>query len=365
MKIVTKQIFIYSGILVIYFAVMVMLICNMRQCCAKTVACQTIMPEVEQPNISKNFAAPDTCLSEEQDVERTDAVDSLTCQCAVREDAKAEIVSQVPCECVEDIGNNITIWLGVIGAICTILPVVLSLKQTFDIQQMMDQLRKEADADKKKLEEEMSKHQEEMRAISDEYKRTVEEEIGNLQKDMEDKLSKEMHLHTISYLDRLLLSVSHLCNIRDIKYKGDLPILSSPIIRPMLESIEENSKEAYKQYCDIQDKCSIEQNKVIFYAALEALNSIRNLAQIYEDVVDVETMVQLQSLKDSISVYLKRWNEKTETLENKTVLDPDEPLSEVKLVAQKIHRIIFDELKRLEKEKKEKENKVLDKEYNK
>lgn len=221
---------------------------------------------------------------------------------------------------VEGISNDLTIWMGVIGAMCTILVVVLGFRQSMDSQHMLEEFRKENS-----------------KVIAD-----TKAALESQRKQNEKKLNNQIYVNSIACVNNVLQSITQLCDLRDIKFKGDVRIANSPIIGSMLSSLSYSAEQALEQYCSIRNTCEDDdQKRIIFHSAIAALQALKNLAQCYEDVVGVMSMVQLQSIKDWISIQVLKYSEDVE----KKAVDPVDPLYDVKVAAQKVEAIIKAEMR--------------------
>jgi hypothetical protein len=204
----------------------------------------------------------------------------------------------------EDLKQNLTIWLSVIAAICTILPIVLGMNQNNSQRYQLELFNKEfeekkkkllgdIDAKNKKLKRKISKSVQKFNCTKDEVKKQVETHQ-----------SKLCHTEVISLLNMLSQNLNLLCNLQDIENKEN-PILTSPeLVKSIIASLEANVNRCNSKFFDEKDKLDTSSLLAIQNALMSTACSIRDMIYLYENVFNGQKLLQIQRLRDELSFFI-------------------------------------------------------------
>lgn len=210
----------------------------------------------------------------------------------------------------ETLNLNLTIWLSIIAAICTILPIVLAMNQSNNLREQLDSYSDELDRKKTKFQEGMEESLEKIKG----QKGEVERQVKNYQ-------SEICHTEVITLLNMLSQNLALLCNLQEIENKEN-PILTSPeLVKTIIASFKENVVKCQEKFNDKKDYLEGTSINSIQNALMSTLCSIRDMAYLYENIFNGANLLKLQRLRDNISFYII---EKIPTFQSSTVDDVEE-----------------------------------------
>ena len=187
---------------------------------------------------------------------------------------------------VETINNTLSIWLCAIAAICTILPVVLGIKQNME----MDRLSR-------RLENEVL----ELKDSSEIGKKSMEGVRQNLKTDY----ARLWLRHTLT---SFIMQVGTICDLHDFQYKGGVTLADNALVRRLLAVLDDGARRANSLYCDHQDDFDPAVRSEIMGAVLSALSSVRHLVLVYLPLaVSPRAHFDLQTIVDHLSLCLQTY----------------------------------------------------------
>lgn len=176
------------------------------------------------------------------------------------------------------IDQNLSIWIGIIAAICTILPVALSISQSVNFQEHLKQAREDMQESTREIEHEMDEMSE--RQI-----------VYNLQ----------------SFVNTLSMNIKILSDWEELEV-GQNPFLTSrPLLEYQLFKMVEYSSKCVNECVSVDDKLSKTTTdeydrirKNIKDNALDLLLLMNNLLKKYEVFFGKESLFELHKLMDEI-----------------------------------------------------------------
>lgn len=229
----------------------------------------------------------------------------------------------------EVLNQNLTIWLSIIAAICTILPIVLAMNQSNSLRTQLDLYSQELEHRKDEFRKKMGKSIRDIEQKKDE----VERQVKTYQSDL-------CHTEVIALLNMLSQNLSLLCNLQEIENKEN-PILTSPnLVKVMIWSFKDNVEKCQAKFIGEQQHLEGKSLNSIQNALMSTLCSVRDMAYLYENVFNGINLIKLQRLRDDLSFYML---EKVSTLKVATAEDVKESFVEISKAA-KCLKVLFDTL---------------------
>lgn len=176
------------------------------------------------------------------------------------------------------IDQNLSIWIGIIAAICTILPVALSIGQSVNFQEHLKQARED-----------------------------LQESTREVNKVMEEMRNRQIVYNLQSFVNTLSMNIKILSDWEELEV-GQNPFLTSrPLLEYQLFKMVEYSSKCVNEYEQIDDKLikttTDEYNRIrknIKDNALDLLLLMNNLLKKYEVFFGKESLFELHTLMDGI-----------------------------------------------------------------
>lgn len=213
--------------------------------------------------------------------------------------------------------QNVAIWLAVIAAICTMLPIVIGMNQNMNFNRELDSIKSDYDEKSNEMEckiQEMEdnisdKTQEMSSGMKDEMKSLQEELTEYIQKQTKDNQENLIALNKTTGIVRLLSIINSLAvNVRILGELEDLEIKQSVVLT--CPNLLKRQLERMVLYCD---KCEDDfheltktQNlnnddyKLIADDGLGVLVMMHNLMKKYETKMVGAALFLLQDIMDNI-----------------------------------------------------------------
>lgn len=175
--------------------------------------------------------------------------------------------------------QNLSIWLAVIAAICTILPVVLGVNQSFSFKNQLE---------------------------------TAKENMMNKVTEADDKF-KELQKQQVAYklqsfVNTLSLNIKILSDWEELEVSQNPFLTSKPLLDTLLKKIVDYSSKCKDEIMPLNEKDVSElstldietYNKIINDNALNLLLVLNNLLKKYEVFFDKTNLFELHTLMDDI-----------------------------------------------------------------
>ncbi len=187
----------------------------------------------------------------------------------------------------EAANKNFSIWLAVIAAICTVLPVVLALhqNQTFDKQFQ-------------EYENKMNSENEKNKCII----RDIKEEI-NIEKLAIKKLNSRMCVTGL--LDMTSRNLIMLNNLTELEVRENVLITCEKEVQKVLEILVWNIKESNKRILEYIDKWNESDTKIIINSYLCLACILREMTYRYESEFTGKRLIFLQQNRYLVSMFIQ------------------------------------------------------------
>lgn len=172
--------------------------------------------------------------------------------------------------------QNLSIWLAVIAAICTILPVVLGVNQSFSFKNQLE---------------------------------TAKENMMNKVTEADDKLKKlqkqQVAYKLQSFVNTLSLNIKILSDWEELEVSQNPFLTSKPLLDTLLKNIVDYSSKCKEEILPLNEKevSELSSLDVVTYIKDNALNLLlvlNNLLKKYEVFFDKTNLFELHTLMDDI-----------------------------------------------------------------
>lgn len=204
----------------------------------------------------------------------------------------------------ETLNQNLSIWLAVIAAICTILPIVLGMNQNASQQYRLEQFSKDFEEKKKNLLNEITQKNNALKKEITKSEQGFDNTKNEITKQVQEHQSKLCHTEVISLLNMLSQNLNLLCNLQDIENKEN-PVLTSPeLVKSIILSLEANVNRCNSKFLDEKDKLDTSSLLAIQNALMSTACSIRDMIYLYENVFNGQKLLKIQRLRDELSFFI-------------------------------------------------------------
>lgn len=247
--------------------------------------------------------------------------------------------------------QNLSIWLAVIAAICTILPVVLGINQTSSFDAKLGIYKKYVD-DKVSdfqnlLDEKINGSKNDIESAKLQFNDHIAEKISDFRKEVKKMQSdmaeyhKEMsNIRLMSFLNIFCQNIRMLRDLQDLEIRENTHLTCPELVRNSIHSIAQNAKECKDRFEQDKETWKDEDTIIIFRAQLSSLCSIRDLAYEYENLFTGMNLLRLQRLKDVLSFYLQ---EKAQLMPTAKLKDTEDAMNKIVEYSSSL-KSLFDEL---------------------
>lgn len=247
--------------------------------------------------------------------------------------------------------QNLSIWLAVIAAICTILPVVLGINQTSSFDAKLDIYKQYVDGKVKEFENQLDKEikgskndivsaKQEFNNHIAETKDKLDAEVEKMQSNMAEYHKEMSNIRLMSFLNIFCQNIRMLRDLQDLEIRENTHLTCPELVRNSINSIAQNAKECKDRFEQDKETWKDEDTIIIFRAQLSSLCSIRDLAYEYENLFTGMNLLRLQRLKDILSFYLK---EKAKLMLEAKLKDVEDAMSRIVESSSSL-KSLFDEL---------------------
>lgn len=233
--------------------------------------------------------------------------------------------------------QNLSIWLAVIAAICTILPVVLGINQTSSFDAKLDVYKQYVDGKVKEFKDQLNK---EIKGSKNDIV-SAKQVFNNHIKETKDKFDAEVekmqckmteyhkemgNIRLMSFLNIFCQNIRMLRDLQDLEIRENTHLTCPELVRNSIHSIEQNAKECKDRFEQDKETWKDEDAIIIFRAQLSSLCSIRDLAYEYENLFTGMNLLRLQRLKDVLSFYLQ---EKAKVMPEVKLEDAEDAMNKI------------------------------------
>lgn len=247
--------------------------------------------------------------------------------------------------------QNLSIWLAVIAAICTILPVVLGINQTSSFDAKLDVYKQYVDGKVKEFKDQLNKEikgsKNDIVSAEQEFNNHIKEKISDFRKDVEtmNRVMTEYHkemsnIRLMSFLNIFCQNIRMLRDLQDLEIRENTHLTCPELVRNSIHSIAQNAKECKDRFEQDKETWKDEDTIIIFRAQLSSLCSIRDLAYEYENLFTGVNLLRLQRLKDVLSFYLQ---EKAKVMSEAKLEDAEDAMNKIVEYSSSL-KSLFDEL---------------------
>lgn len=236
--------------------------------------------------------------------------------------------------------QNLSIWLAVIAAICTILPIVLGMNQYLSQQYRLEEFSKDFEGKKKKLLDEIAQKNNEVKDEITKSEKGFDNTKNEITKQVKEHQSKLCHTEVISLLNMLSQNLNLLCNLQDIENKEN-PVLTSPeLVKCIIASLEANVNRCNSKFLDEKDKLDASSLLAIQNALMSTACSIRDMIYLYENVFNGKKLLKILRLRDELSFFIL---DKISTFKEASADDVDDTFKQI-IGTTKTLTTLFDSL---------------------
>lgn len=177
--------------------------------------------------------------------------------------------------------QNLAIWLAVIAAICTILPVFLGITQTFNFKIQLDEAKTE-----------------------------MKQQVNEANNKMSDLQNKQIIYNLRSFVNTMSMNIKTLIDLQELEINKNPFLTSKELIKLELDKMVYSSCKCQKEYVKIKNELqSIEGStadeiiKSIQHNALEIFLLQNSLLRKYEVFFSGISLIELQNLVNVIYRY--------------------------------------------------------------
>ena len=244
-----------------------------------------------------------------------------------------EIATAQNDEQVRSIGSTLSIWLSIIAAICTLLPMAASIYQSWQSKKL------EEDFDKK-----LEQSEERYRAAVNRHTKKLHEDINRNLENLNSLRSDANKTRALNHLSIVITTMNTLAEIQDFNNIKRIPITEARCIRPLVRMLDNVA-----DMISSDSSCSIVRMNVgelrqILSMCLIASNCMDNLMRSLESVFEGESLISIITLRYNASMLSNRIVQLYETQN----LRADDTLSEIeklttliKTVTGKVTEVFF------------------------
>lgn len=193
---------------------------------------------------------------------------------------------------LESVNTNISIWLAIIAAICTLLPMASTFYQT----SLWDKKSTEMDDKMKGYESRI----EEMKQKQEEVKKEIK-------KSYHDYTEKTKHEEFISSLGILESTIRLLCEYQDLQSRNRLALADKSYIESLRMTIQNLSNLCTKYSRDHSQALEADQILLVKSSILMAFNSFSQLLVILETIAPGGCIINVLSKKDELRSNIRKF----------------------------------------------------------
>lgn len=240
----------------------------------------------------------------------------------------------------EALNQNLSIWLAVIAAICTILPIVLGMNQNASQLFRLELFSKDFEEKKKILLNEITQKNNALKKEITKSEQGFDNTKNEITKQVQEHQSKLCHTEVISLLNMLSQNLNLLCNLQDIENKEN-PVLTCPeLVKCIIASLEANVNRCNSKFLEEKDKLDASSLLAIQNALMSTACSIRDMIYLYENVFNGKKLLKILRLRDELSFFIL---DKISTFKEVSADDVDDTFKQI-IGTTKTLTTLFDSL---------------------
>lgn len=188
----------------------------------------------------------------------------------------------------EALNNNITWWLSVIAAICTLLPIAATFYQTRLTNKLEEELKDRIRQSESNSKSEISKRMEEM-----------DGSINNNKNELNGIQTQSDKTRTLNYLSFLNTSIASLVEVQDFNMRNRIAITDSECVRPMIMMLDNVSNMVTVESSNAISNMNIGELRQLLSISLMASNSFEYLINSLESIFEGEPLIKIISYKST------------------------------------------------------------------
>lgn len=193
---------------------------------------------------------------------------------------------------LESVNNNISIWLAIIAAICTLLPMASTFYQT----SLLDKKSIEMDDKVKGYEKDINEIRLKQKEIKDDIQGSYQQYI-----------TRTKHEEFISSLGILESTIMILCEYQDLQNRNRLALADKSYIESLRMTIQNLSNLCTKYSRDHSQALEADQVLLVKSSILMAYNSFSHLLVVLETIAPGECIINVLSKKDELRSNIRKF----------------------------------------------------------
>lgn len=188
----------------------------------------------------------------------------------------------------EALNNNITLWLSVIAAICTLLPIAATFYQTRLTNKLEEELKDRIRQSESKFKSDISDREDKMN-----------KSISHNKNDLKDIQTQADKARTLNYLSLLNTSIASLVEVQDFNMRNRIAITDSECVRPMIMMLDNVSNMVTVESSNAITNMNPAELRQLLSISLMASNSFEYLINSLESIFEGEPLIQIISYKST------------------------------------------------------------------
>lgn len=223
--------------------------------------------------------------------------------------------------------QNVAIWLAVIAAICTMLPIVIGINQNINFNRELDFVKENYDEKSESLETKISQMQSDVSTQTQQMEEKVETETQRMSSDVQDKMDNlkvklveeiekqknstkkqldELNKTTrmislLSIINSLAITVRILSELEDLEIRQSVSLTCPDLLKKQLEKMVMYCEKCYSEYNQFKGSSLGGDNlDMVSDGGLGVLIMMHNLLKKYEVKFDGVALFKLHDLLDEI-----------------------------------------------------------------
>lgn len=188
----------------------------------------------------------------------------------------------------EALNNNITWWLSVIAAICTLLPIAATVYQSWHNNKLEEELKNRISQSESMFESKISVSVQEMNGS-----------INNNKNELNGIQTQTDKTRTFNYLSLLNTSIASLVEVQDFNMRNRIAITDSECVRPMIMMLDNVSNMVTVESSNAINNMNPAELRQLLSISLMASNSFEYLLNSLECIFEGEPLIKIISYKST------------------------------------------------------------------
>lgn len=188
----------------------------------------------------------------------------------------------------EALNNNITWWLSVIAAICTLLPIAVTVYQTWQNNNLEEELNNRICQSESNSKSEISKRME-----------CLDKNINHNRGELQCLQTQTGKTRTLNHLSLLNTFIASLVEILDFNMRNRIAITDSDCVRPMIMMLDNVSNMVTVESSNAINNMTDCELRQLLSISLMASNSFEYLINSLESTFEGEPLIQIISYKST------------------------------------------------------------------